>query len=75
MRLSYKDQRLYEVLPDEIAQIEQEIKAIEGELSNPSLYAENEKKFYELSQKLETLRISREEKENKWLELEMQKNQ
>ena len=75
VRLSYKDQRLYEVLPDEIAQIEQEIKDIETELSNPSLYAENEKKFYELSQKLETLRTSREEKENKWLELEMKKNQ
>lgn len=75
VRLSYKDQRLYEVLPDEIAQIEQEIKAIETELSSPTLYVENEKKYYDLSQKLENLKKQCEEKENKWLELEMQKNQ
>ena len=74
-RLSYKDQRLYEVLPDEIAKIEQEIKSIETELSDTSLYIKDEKKYYELSQKLESLQQEREAKENKWLELEMQKTE
>ena len=74
-RLSYKDQRLYEVLPSEIAKIEQEIKSIETELSDTSLYMKDEKKYYELSQKLESLQQEREAKENKWLELEMQKTE
>ncbi len=68
-KLSYKDQRLLEILPSEIEKAEKEIKAIEAELMDPNLYIENPQKFDELSQQLAFLQQEVEEKELKWLEI------
>ncbi len=68
-KLSYKDQRLLEILPAEIEKAEKEIKTIETELMNPNLYLEEPEKFDELSQRLAFLQAEIEEKEIKWLEI------
>ena len=74
VRLSYKDQRLYEILPDEIAALEQKIAGLEKELSDPELYAADEKNFYALSGQLQQLQKEKDEKENQWLEIELLKS-
>lgn len=73
-RLSYKDQRLYDILPKEIEEIEQSIAQIEEELSDSELFYRDEKKFYSLTSKLEELKIKKDEKETKWLEIELLKS-
>ena len=68
-KLSYKYQRLLEVLPSEIKDHEEEIKKIESELSNPDLYSKYPKKFNILSNRLLDLKKMIEEKEELWLEI------
>ena len=70
-QLSYKDKRLYEVLPQEISDIEAKISEIEIVLSDVDLYAKDSRKFYQLSEQLEKLNQEKDEKETKWLEIEM----
>ena len=72
-RLSYKDQRLYEVLPQEITDLEKEITKTEQALSDPNLYTSNPDEFYRLTENLATLKQSKDEKETKWLEIDMLK--
>ncbi len=72
-RLSYKDQRLYEVLPQEIEELENEIAKTEQKLSDPNLYTTNPDEFYRLTETLATLKQSKDEKETKWLEIDMLK--
>lgn len=74
-KLSYKQQRLLEVLPDEIAALETTIADCEQELADPDLYSQNSARFNELSQKLIELRSQIEEKENQWLEIQMLKEE
>lgn len=73
-KLSYKDERLYEILPQEIEQIEKEIEKIECELSDSELFVKDEKKFYNLTDKLEKLKLDKDEKETKWLEIDFLKS-
>ena len=75
VKLSYNQQRLLDVLPGEIEQLEKEILQIETELSNPSLYTENPQKFDTLSKELETKQTAKEQKENQWLELQIIKEE
>lgn len=74
-KLSYKQQRLLEVLPQEIAKAEEAIGACEEELSDPDLYAQNPARFAELSAKLTELQKEIENKENEWLEIQMLKEE
>lgn len=71
-RLTYKDQRLYEVLPQEIENIEKEIINIEQILSDSTLYTSDKDKFFELTEKLKSLQEERDMKETKWLEIDQQ---
>ncbi|MBR5154554.1 MAG: ABC-F family ATP-binding cassette domain-containing protein [Alphaproteobacteria bacterium] len=73
-RLSYKDERLYEILPQEIEKIEQDIKEIEVKLSDTELFSKDENEFYALTQKLEALKMEKDEKETKWLEIDFLKS-
>ncbi len=73
-RLSYKEQRLYEVLPEEIAAIEEQVAVVEKTLSNPDLYAADPQKFYFLTEKLQNLQKQKDEKETEWLEIELRKS-
>lgn len=70
-RISYKDKRLYEILPQEIADIENKIINIENDLSNPELYLNDAKKFNMLTIELDKLKQEKDEKETKWLEIDI----
>ena len=71
VKLSYNQQRELEVLPQEIAKLEAENAEIESELANPDLYQKNPQRFNELSQKLAENQSLIENKENRWLEVQM----
>lgn len=75
-KLSYKDKRLLEVLPNEINEIENEIFYIENLLATDTqLYINDAKKFDELTEKLEKLKFQKDEKETMWLEIELKAEQ
>ena len=75
-KLSYKDKRLLEVLPNEINEIENEIFYIENLLATDTqLYINDAKKFDELTEKLEKLKSQKDEKETMWLEIELKAEQ
>jgi len=70
-RLSYKDKRLLELLPDEIAALEEQIKTLENKLSEPDLYARSAVEFEQTATALEQAKKQLDEKETKWLELNL----
>jgi ABC transport system ATP-binding/permease protein len=70
-KLSYKDQRDYDLLPARIAAIDAEIAAAEIEMSDPSLYARKPERFAELTAKCDALRAEKDAAEERWLELAM----
>ena len=75
-KLSYKDKRLLEVLPNEINEIENEIFYIENLLATDTqLYINDAKKFDALTEKLENLKSQKDEKETMWLEIELKVEQ
>ena len=71
VKLTYKDQRDYDLLPKRITEIDTEIAAAEQELSNPDLYTQNPARFTELTTKTESLRAEKDAAEERWLELAM----
>ena len=70
-RLSYNQQRLLEILPGKISELEKQIGDTEAALSDSSLYTENPEKFEALTKQLEELKAELEKSENQWLEIEM----
>jgi ATP-binding cassette subfamily F protein uup len=68
-KLSYKDQRDYDLLPDRIHALEAEIARAEGALSDPDLYARDPKRFASLTEAIERARAERDAAEHRWLEL------
>ncbi|APG62508.1 elongation factor 3 [Sphingorhabdus lutea] len=68
-KLSYMEQRDFELLPAKIEKIEAEIAANEAELSNPNLYSNDFDRFSALTQKNEDLRNQKDEAELRWLEV------
>ena len=74
-KLSYKEQRLLEVLPKEIEKLELEITQLEQDLGDPDLYTENPDKFDELSARLNEALLEKENSENQWLEIQMRKEE
>ena len=74
-KLSYKQQRLLEVLPQEIEKLEAEIAAIEEELGNPDLYTADPDKFDALSSRLNEAQQEKDDAENQWLEIQMLKEE
>ena len=73
-RLSYKEQRLYEILPDEIAALEEKIISLEQALSDSELYTKDTEKFYNLTTELEQTKTEKDNKETEWLEIDMKKS-
>ena len=69
--MSYKEKRLYEILPIEIEELENKITSIEKELSNPDLYVQDTQRFNLLTNELCELKQQKDEKETKWLEIEL----
>lgn len=70
-KLSFNEKYLLENLPDEISALEEENKAIEIALENANLYTDDPQKFDELTAKLAQNKLALEEKENKWLEIQL----
>jgi ABC transport system ATP-binding/permease protein len=71
VKLTYIDQRDYDILPKRIADIEKEITSAETAMSDPALYTSNPVRFSELMAKLDTLRAEKDASEERWLDLAM----
>ena len=68
-KLSYKDQRDYDLLPKRIEEIDQTIKRNEALLADPNLYTRDFARFEALSKAIERDRAEKEAAELRWLEL------
>jgi ATP-binding cassette subfamily F protein uup len=68
-KLSYKDQRDYDLLPARIEEIEKEMVRIETELSDGNLFVRDNARFTALTDELGTLREEKAAAEDRWLEL------
>ncbi|WP_225206801.1 ABC-F family ATP-binding cassette domain-containing protein [Novosphingobium huizhouense] len=68
-KLSYKDQRDYELLPKRIEELDAAIARGEAQLADPDLYAKDPKKFDALMAALEKVRADKDAAEERWLEL------
>ena len=68
-KLTYKDQRDYELLPKQIEQFEAAIARDEAALADPDLYARDPAAFDRLMKAIDTARAQKEAAEHRWLEL------
>ncbi|WP_374413856.1 ABC-F family ATP-binding cassette domain-containing protein [Novosphingobium colocasiae] len=68
-KLSYKDQRDYDLLPARIEALEADIARDEAALSDPDLFTRDAKKFAALSSAIDRARAEKEAAEERWLEL------
>ncbi|WP_298189132.1 ABC-F family ATP-binding cassette domain-containing protein [Novosphingobium sp.] len=68
-KLTYKDQRDYELLPDRIAELEKAIARDEAALADPDLYTKNPTRFAALTAALDKARAEKDAAEERWLEL------
>ncbi len=68
-KLSYKDQRDYDLLPVRIAELEAQITRDEAALADPDLYTKNPARFAALMAAIEKARTEKDAAEERWLEL------
>jgi ATP-binding cassette subfamily F protein uup len=68
-KLSYKDQRDYEILPARIEELEAAIAKGEALLSDPELYAKDPQRFAKISEGIATARAEKDAAEERWLML------
>ncbi len=68
-KLSYKDQRDYDLLPGRIEELLAQIARDEAALSDASLYTRDPAKFAALSKAIEQARAEKDAAEERWLEL------
>lgn len=68
-RLSYNDKRALDMLPGEIAALEQQIKIMEEKLADPDFYVKSPSEFEKTAAELEQSKALLDEKETRWLEL------
>ena len=68
-KLSYKDQRDYEILPARIAELDDLIAKGEAALADPQLYARDPAKFARISGSLDAARAEKDAAEMRWLDL------
>lgn len=68
-KLSYKDQRDYELLPARIEELETAIVRGEEILADPELYTRDPQKFANITKGLENARAEKDAAEERWLEL------
>ncbi|MDX3910987.1 MAG: ABC-F family ATP-binding cassette domain-containing protein [Sphingobium sp.] len=69
VKLTYKDQRDYELLPRRIEEIEAAIARDEAVLADPALYVKNPEKFAALTKAIDLARAEKDAAEERWLEL------
>jgi ATP-binding cassette subfamily F protein uup len=68
-KLTYKDQRDYDLLPERIHELEAQIARDEEALSDPDLYTRDPKRFAALTAAIDKARAERDAAEERWLEL------
>lgn len=68
-KLSYKDQRDYEILPKRIEELEAAIAKGEALLGDPELYSKDPQKFATISQGIANARAEKDAAEERWLML------
>jgi ATP-binding cassette subfamily F protein uup len=68
-KLSYKDQRDYDLLPERIQELEDRIARDEEALHDPDLYTRDPGRFAELTAAIQKARQERDAAEERWLEL------
>ncbi len=68
-KLSYKDQRDYELLPKRVEELEAQIKRDEAALSDPDLYTRDQARFAALTKAIDDARADKDAAELRWLEL------
>jgi ATP-binding cassette subfamily F protein uup len=68
-KLTYKDQRDYDLLPARIEEILAQIARDEAALSDPALYTRDPAKFAALTKAIENARAEKDAAEERWLEL------
>jgi ATP-binding cassette subfamily F protein uup len=68
-KLTYKDQRDYDLLPDRIHALEAQIVRDEAALHDPDLYSRDPARFAALTAAVEQARQERDAAEERWLEL------
>ena len=68
-KLSYKDQRDYELLPQRVEELNAQIARDEAALSDPALYTRDPAKFAALTKAIEKARAEKDAAEERWLEL------
>ncbi len=71
VKLSYKDQRDFDLLPKRIAEIDDEVAAAEVEMADATLYTRNPDRFAALMAQTEALRAEKDAAEERWLEVAM----
>ena len=69
VKLTYKDQRDYDLLPGRIAEIAAQIARDEAALHDPALYTRDPAKFAALTKAIEAARAEKDAAEERWLEL------
>lgn len=69
-KLSYKEQRELDKLPEQIAKLETEVAELEAHLADPDYYGRDPEGFQTTTDKLERRRSDLEKQEERWLELE-----
>ncbi len=68
-KLTYKDQRDYELLPQRIEELEANMARDEAAMADPALYAANPARFAALTAALDKARAEKDAAEERWLEL------
>ena len=68
-KLSYKEKRELEALPERIAALEEEISEIEAALADPSIYSRDNQKALAMTSRLPNARDELDVAETRWLEL------
>ena len=69
VKLSYKDQRDYEILPERVETLTAEMAATEAALADGALYTRDPKRFATLTAALEKARAEKDAAEERWLNL------
>jgi ABC transport system ATP-binding/permease protein len=71
VKLSYKDQRDYDLLPQRITEIERDIAAAEAEMADPALYLSKPERYAALLKQIEQAQSEKTAAEERWLDLAM----
>ncbi|MFT9399055.1 ABC-F family ATP-binding cassette domain-containing protein [Acetobacter sp.] len=74
-KLSYKDQFALDNLPKEMAKLESKAQILRGKLEDTSLYAKDPKAYSKFTTDLEELEQALASAEERWLELEMKREE